>query len=278
MLFHIGVLFVIKNKLWELNCFSYETACENFRSSNLSSDLVTTFLDDAGGDLKQFCELVAMYFSNPGEAADLNDLRMRCETARTYHNADFSEICANIYAVWNDLELFPVGKIANDSAAEISFENSWMYSRTFGGDRGHEGCDIMATLNERGLYPIYSMTDGIVENIGWLRLGGYRIGIRSPSGAYFYYAHMSEYAKEFRVGEQITAGEHLGFMGDTGYSDIPGTTGNFPVHLHLGIYLNDENGKEYAINSYPMLKYLYDLSVWNTENSEGSNLQRTKEG
>ena len=153
---------------------------------------------------------------------------------------------------------FPVGKIVGKPDDTVGFENSWMQSRTFGGDRGHEGCDIMASENVRGIYPVYSMTDGVVENIGWLRLGGYRIGIRSPSGAYFYYAHLAEYAKDFQIGEQISAGTFLGFMGDTGYSDVEGTTGNFVVHLHMGIYLNDKNGTEFSVNSYPMLSYLWE--------------------
>ena len=45
-------------------------------------------------------------------------------------------------------------------------------------------------------------------------------------------------------------------MGDTGYSETEGTTGYFPVHLHIGIYLNDENGEEKSYNPYPFLKEL----------------------
>ena len=56
----------------------------------------------------------------------------------------------------------------------------------------------------------------------------------------------------------MRAGTHLGYMGDTGYSDIPGTTGNFPVHLHFGIYINDENGQELSVNPYPMVLYLWE--------------------
>ena len=60
--------------------------------------------------------------------------------------------------------------IENEPDAAVDFANSWRQSRTFGGDRFHEGCDIMASVNQRGIYPIYSVSDGVVENIGWLRL------------------------------------------------------------------------------------------------------------
>ncbi len=75
-----------------------------------------------------------------------------------------------------------------------------MAERTFGGNRHHEGTDLMTTENERGIYPIVSMTDGVIEALGWLRLGGYRIGIRSSSGIYYYYAHMESYAEDLTEG------------------------------------------------------------------------------
>ena len=168
----------------------------------------------------------------------------------------FERIQSKIEAMWTDAVLFPVGAIENEPGATVDFANSWRQSRTFGGDRFHEGCDIMASVNQRGIYPIYSVSDGVVENIGWLRLGGYRIGIRSRHGAYFYYAHLSDYAKDFQIGEEVKAGTLIGFMGDTGYSDTPGTTGNFPVHLHFGVYFDDESGKEFSVNPFPLLRYL----------------------
>lgn len=61
------------------------------------------------------------------------------------------------------------------------------------------------------------------------------------------------------MGERVLAGDCLGMMGDTGYSETPGTTGNFAVHLHLGIYVTDRNGDEVSVNSYPMLRYLWNL-------------------
>ena len=133
-----------------------------------------------------------------------------------------------------------------------------MNERTFGGKRGHEGCDLMASVNERGIYPILSMTDGVVEQKGWLPQGGYRIGIRAPGGAYFYYAHLASYAPALEVKDRIKAGELLGYMGDTGYSEIEGTTGNFDVHLHVGIYIDTAQEEECSVNPYWVLKYLED--------------------
>lgn len=167
-------------------------------------------------------------------------------------------VSAAVRSVWENLTVFPVGAIDNMPEATVTFGNSWFSERSYGGERVHEGTDLMASVNTRGIYPIYSVSDGIVENIGWLELGGYRIGIRSESGAYFYYAHLSEYAEAFAIGDKITAGTLLGYMGDTGYSKVEGTTGMFDVHLHFGIYLQDEDGMEYAINPYPQLLYLWN--------------------
>ena len=216
------------------NCFSYETAFRNLRNHNLTKDQVNTFFNNAGSDMEGFCELLTMYFASDCQMTDPKLLKKQVAYAKKYRGNEFTEINGYVKSVWSDLLCFPVGKIAGKPEDNVVFENSWMQSRTFGGDRGHEGTDIMASENVRGIYPVYSMTDGVVENIGWLRLGGYRIGIRSPSGAYFYYAHLAEYAKDFQIGETVSAGTFLGFMGDTGYSDVEGTTGNFAVHLHMG--------------------------------------------
>ena len=110
----------------------------------------------------------------------------------------------------------------------------------------------MTSNNKPGYFPAVSICDGTIEKMGWLELGGYRIGIRSTHGAYLYYAHLDSYAP-LTEGQQIHAGDLLGYMGDTGYSKTEGTTGRFPVHLHLGIYLT-VNGREDSVNSYPALR------------------------
>ncbi|MCC8044244.1 MAG: M23 family metallopeptidase [Clostridiales bacterium] len=155
-------------------------------------------------------------------------------------------------AIWDDVRCFPV------SGEGFFYENTWMYERAYGGIRGHEGTDILPPENLSGIYPIVSMTDGVVEKIGWLEKGGYRIGIRSEHGGYFYYAHLDSYARDFQVGDEITVGELLGMMGDTGYG-VEGTRGQFDVHLHLGIYIQTERVDELSVNPYWVLCYSQKL-------------------
>lgn len=159
-------------------------------------------------------------------------------------------------AIREELRLFPIPQSTTHSAYRASFEDSWMSARTFGGERGHEGTDIMLDPDERGLFPVLSMTDGVIEKRGWLPQGGYRIGIRSAGGIYYYYAHLYDYAEGTEPGTDVAAGQLLGFAGDSGYSNVEGTVGNFPVHLHVGIYYNDAQGTETAVNPYPFLQPL----------------------
>lgn len=128
-------------------------------------------------------------------------------------------------AIWNDLEYFPVAE-TNFGKANVSFSDSWMLDRTYKGDRKHEGTDIMPFVNKRD---------------------------------YFYYAHLSSYAG-IKEGDPISAGDVIGFMGDTGYSKREGTTGKFPVHLHLGIYIY-KDGKEISVNPYAALKYVENRKI-----------------
>ena len=161
-------------------------------------------------------------------------------------------------AIWNDVKYFPIPQSLDDTEDKISYVDSWMFERNYGGNRGHEGTDIMAEKNTPGYYPVVSMTDGVVTEKGWLEKGGWRIGITAPTGAYFYYAHLDSYA-ELEKGDPVKAGDLLGYMGDSGYGE-EGTTGEFPVHLHLGIYLK-EGTEEISVNPYPVLRYAENARI-----------------
>lgn len=168
--------------------------------------------------------------------------------------SEYSEL-KNLYnGLISDMKYFPVPKsVAEDKW--VNYINSWGYERTYKGDRRHEGTDIMADVNKAGVYPVVSVSDGTVTNIGWLELGGYRIGITSDNGIYYYYAHLDSYGENIKTGDRVQAGQLLGFMGNTGYSKVEGTKGKFDVHLHFGIYYCKDN-VEFALNPYYMLKNL----------------------
>ena len=166
----------------------------------------------------------------------------------------------NIYkSTLEDVRYFPVPM---DLAGRetTSFEDGFGDPRTYGGERKHEGTDIIPSINARGYFPVLSVCNGTVENIGWLPLGGWRIGICSESGGYYYYAHLDSYGPGLKEGDTVSAGQLLGFMGDTGYGKKEGTRGKFIVHLHFGIYV-DVDDKQISINPYPILKYLMHSQI-----------------
>jgi len=187
-------------------------------------------------------------FTGTYSAAHFSALKKKWKASQNWEG--YLEYCD---ALWNDVKYFPVPASTVDKKLTVSLVDSWMAERTYGGQRGHEGTDIMAGENAAGVYPVLSMTDGVVTSKGWLEKGGYRIGITSPSGGYFYYAHLSDYAN-IEEGDTVKAGDLLGFMGDTGYGE-EGTTGQFDVHLHVGIYLYPD-GQETSVNPYWILKFL----------------------
>ncbi len=171
---------------------------------------------------------------------------------------EFANFYHTIESVWHDVVYFPIPLSTTTKEATVSFVDTWNDERTYGGNRLHEGTDIMADINKNGFYPIVSMTDGIVTKKGWLEQGGYRIGISAPSGGYYYYAHLDSYAN-IEVGDHVSAGDFLGYMGDSGYGE-KGTRGKFPVHLHLGIYFMYK-GQEISVNPYWILRYIEDSKL-----------------
>lgn len=118
-------------------------------------------------------------------------------------------------------------------------------SRSFGFQRKHLGNDLMGGLGT----PIVAVEGGVVEAMGWNRYGGWRIGIRSfDSKRYYYYAHLQKdhpFAEDLQEGDIVQAGDIIGFMGRTGYSDRENVNNIETVHLHFGMQLIfDESQKE----------------------------------
>lgn len=176
-------------------------------------------------------------------------------TRKLQFRSEMKEICGSEFVgvLLEDAECFPVHRDSRDGESYY-YEDGYGGERTYGGNRKHEGIDILTSNNQTGYFEVCSISDGVVEKIGWLELGGYRIGIRSDNGMYYYYAHLDSYADGIAEGKRVRAGEVIAKMGDTGYG-VEGTHGKFPVHLHFGIYYS-QNGEEKSLNPYYLLKYL----------------------
>ncbi len=104
------------------------------------------------------------------------------------------------------------------------------FSDTFGAGRAdtgwHHGEDIFAQLGA----PLLAVTDGTVFSVGWNDLGGLRVWLRDRYGNEFYYAHLSAFSQLAVNGNQVQAGDVLGFMGNTGDAE------HTPYHLHFEIH------------------------------------------
>ncbi len=146
--------------------------------------------------------------------------------------------------------------------------------RSFGFARKHLGNDLMGGLGT----PIVAVEGGVVEAMGWNRYGGWRIGIRSfDSKRYYYYAHLKKdtpFAEGLEVGDTVQAGDLIGFMGRTGYSDKENVNNIETVHLHFGMQLVfDESQKECLseiwVDVYPIVRLL---------NTHRSTIVRTEKG
>ncbi|MCL6515668.1 MAG: M23 family metallopeptidase [Alicyclobacillus sp.] len=137
---------------------------------------------------------------------------------------------------------FPVSKRFN-----YTVKHTFGAGRSWGGRRIHEGVDIFASYGT----PVLACTYGYVELLGWNRYGGWRVGIRDVNNVYYYYAHLSSYAKGLKRGDVVEPGQVIGYVGSSGYGP-PGTSGKFPPHLHFGMYRDTGRG-EWAFSPSALL-------------------------
>ena len=198
-----------------------------------------------------------------------------------YYKKSFGAVLGGLlgnYSVEKNGEMFPTYglKAFSPIAAGYGYSHcdDFGNQRTFGFSRKHLGHDMMGSLGT----PVVAVEGGIVEAMGWNRYGGWRIGIRSADNKrYYYYAHLQKdhpFAEGLAVGDIVAAGDLIGFMGRTGYSDKENTNNIETVHLHFGMQLIfDESQKECLaeiwIDPYNIVRLLH---------SHRSSICRTKNG
>ena len=117
----------------QINCFSYETALYSFREHRVSGELLARMQEEAEEKGMSEKELLAVYFAEDGSVTDPGQLAVEALYAKRYQPQAYARICGYLSAVWDDLERFPVGTVASDGNAGVSFADSWMQSRNFGG-------------------------------------------------------------------------------------------------------------------------------------------------
>ncbi|MEZ5298712.1 MAG: LLM class flavin-dependent oxidoreductase [Ilumatobacteraceae bacterium] len=105
------------------------------------------------------------------------------------------------------LDAFPV-------QGPCGFGDSFGYPRS--GGRTHEGIDIIAAEGNE----LYAVADGKITKTYADYPGSLGNGIRltKADGTYFFYAHMSQLAEGIELGVPVTAGQLVGYVGNTGNS------------------------------------------------------------
>ena len=186
----------------------------------------------------------------------------------SYYHQAYSAVLGGLlgcFAIEKNGELTPVyGLKAYSPIAEgygYRHCDDFGNSRSFGFARKHLDHDMMGSAGT----PIVAVEGGVVEAMGWNRYGGWRVGIRSfDSRRYYYYAHLQKdqpFAPGLQVGDMVQAGDLIGFMGRTGYSDKENTNNIETVHLHFGMQLifeesQKECSSEIWIDSYQIVRLL----------------------
>ena len=140
----------------------------------------------------------------------------------------------------------------------FSHSDDFGSSREFGFRRRHLGHDLFGSVGT----PVINVETCVVQVLGWNRYGGWRIGMRSLDGRrYYYYAHLRSghpYAQGLAEGQTVYAGEVIGYLGMTGYSDKEDYNGMQRPHLHFGVQLifDESSQNEIWIDPYELVKFL----------------------
>lgn len=143
--------------------------------------------------------------------------------------------------------------------AVTHFDDTWGHGRS--GGRRHVGTDLMAPK----MSPVYAVADGIVSIMKRGGSAGWWIGIEHARGLESWYMHLNNdapgtdngraetseiFAPGLEVGAFVTAGQLIGYVGDSGNAEGSGSHTHFELHL---------NGS--PINPYPLLAAAHDRAL-----------------
>lgn len=103
---------------------------------------------------------------------------------------------------------------------------AWRIHPILGVKKFHNGVDFRAPMGS----PIQAAGDGVVEKISWETGYGKYVRIRHDGGYETTYAHISATPSDLRIGQRVTQGQVIAYVGSTGYSTGP--------HLYYELRVN----------------------------------------
>ncbi len=109
----------------------------------------------------------------------------------------------------------------------MSSPYGWRTHPVYGDQRFHNGIDLAAYAGT----PIIASRSGVVSQAEYNWSAGNFVAVDHGDGFVSKYLHMTHYI--VKVGDYVTAGQVIGYVGTTGTS-----TGN---HLHFGIFFNGDS-------------------------------------
>lgn len=124
------------------------------------------------------------------------------------------------------------GAAARCPVPGASFINGWGFARS--GGRSHAGIDLFAASGT----PVLAPASGWVD-IANGTIGGRQFRLTDAAGTLWFGSHMSDFGKS----GQVSAGDVIGYVGDTGNA-----RGSRP-HLHFEVHPSGQ-----AVNPYPLLR------------------------
>ncbi|HEY5651237.1 MAG TPA: M23 family metallopeptidase [Acidimicrobiia bacterium] len=145
-------------------------------------------------------------------------------------------------------------------APEVThFDDTWGDARS--GGRRHKGTDLMAPK----LSPVYAVADGVVTLMRKSGLAGYWVGIEHAGGIETWYMHLNNdtpgtdngrasldevYAPGIELGAFVSAGQLIGYVGDSGNAEHSGS------HTHFELRVDGV-----AVDPYPLLRAAHERAM-----------------
>lgn len=108
----------------------------------------------------------------------------------------------------------------------------------------HKGIDIHAPQGAC----LVAVTDGLIVFKAWDGACGWAVVIEDENGWNYYYGHLERFA-DVDLGQRVSAGTCIGYVGSTGNAGFP--------HLHFSIF-HKKDGYERGVNSFP---YLHAIGI-----------------